>query len=32
MAMSTFGHPAVERKMQDEEKLKWEAVSINKFE
>lgn len=27
-----FGHPAVERKMQDEEKLKWEAVSINKFE
>ena len=27
-----FGHPAIERKMQDESKLKWESVSINKFE
>ena len=27
-----FGHPAIERKLQDESKLKWESVSINKFE
>lgn len=27
-----FGYPAIERKLQDESKLKWEAVSINKFE
>ena len=26
-----FGYPAIERKMQDEDKLKWESVSINKF-
>lgn len=26
-----FGYPAIERKLQDEEKLKWETVSINKF-
>ena len=26
-----FGYPAVERKLQDEDKLKWEAVTINKF-
>ncbi len=26
-----FGHPAIERKLQDEDKLKWEAVSINQF-
>lgn len=27
-----FGYPAIERKLQDEDKLKWESVSINKFE
>ena len=26
-----FGYPAIERKLQDEDKLKWEAVSINQF-
>ena len=26
-----FGHPAIERKLQDEDKLKWETVSINQF-
>ena len=26
-----FGYPAIERKMQDEEKLKWENVAVNSF-
>jgi len=26
-----FGFPAVQRKLQDEDKLKWESVSINKY-
>ena len=26
-----FGYPAIERKLQDEDKLKWESVSVNKF-
>ena len=26
-----FGHPAQERKLQDEDKLKWEAVHVNGF-
>ena len=26
-----FGFPAIERKLQDEDKLKWESVSVNKF-
>ncbi len=25
------GHPAIERKLQDESKLKWEAVHVNRF-
>ncbi len=31
LAIVAFGHPAVERKPQDEEKLKWENVHINNF-
>lgn len=31
LAIIAFGHPAVERKPQDEEKLKWENVHVNKF-
>ncbi len=30
-AIIAFGHPAIERKPQDEDKLKWEAVHVNKF-
>ena len=26
-----IGHPAIERKVQDEDKLKWESVHINSF-
>lgn len=26
-----FGHPAIERKPQDEDKLKWEAVHVNQY-
>lgn len=26
-----FGHPAIERKPQDEDKLKWESVHVNQF-
>lgn len=26
-----IGHPAIERKLQDEDKLKWEAVHVNGF-
>ncbi len=32
LCVIAFGHPAIERKQQDDSKLKWETVSINKFE
>lgn len=31
LAIIAFGHPAIERKPQDEDKLKWENVHVNKF-
>ena len=31
LSIIAFGYPAIERKMQDEDKLKWENVHVNKF-
>ncbi len=31
LSIIAFGHPAIERKPQDEDKLKWENVHIGKF-
>ncbi|MCM1313574.1 MAG: nitroreductase family protein [Bacteroides sp.] len=31
LAIVAFGHPAIERKPQDEDKLKWENVHVNQF-
>jgi hypothetical protein len=31
LSVIAFGYPAIERKPQDEDKLKWENVHINAF-
>ncbi len=31
LSIIAFGHPAIERKPQDEDKLKWENVHVNHF-